>query len=120
MEETYMTIATVAELLNARILTGEVHSGLEVTSAFACDLMSDVLAYANGYKLLLSGLCNAQVIRTAEMLDMNCIIFVRGKCPDEQMIEMAASNDMVVLRTDYSMFTSSGILYQAGIKGGQM
>jgi len=115
-----MKIADAAQLLNAKVLTGESYIDADVTSAFACDLMSDVLAFANGYKMLLSGLCNAQVIRTAEMLDMSCIIFVRGKLPDDQMILMAEQNNMVLLQTDYTMFTSSGILYEAGIKGGQM
>jgi len=115
-----MKIADAAHLLNAKVLTGGAFIDTDVTSAFACDLMSDVLAFANGYKMLLSGLCNAQVIRTAEMLDMSCIIFVRGKMPDDQMISMAEDNNMVLLQTEYTMFTSSGILYEAGIKGGQM
>ena len=84
-----MTVRDVREVLGARVLAGEEHLDREVRSACGSDMMSDVLAFSKDHSVLLTGLCNPQVIRTAEMLDIVCIIFVRGKKPDESMLEMA-------------------------------
>ena len=77
-----------------------------------------VLAFVKEQAVLLTGLVNPQVIRTAEMMDMHCIIFVRGKRPDLKMIEMAEERDMVILCTELEMFTACGRLYQGGLRGG--
>ena len=110
-----MKISKIQELLNAKILCGEEYSGRHVYSAFGCDLMSDVLAYAKDQVVLLTGLVNAQVIRTALMMDMNCIIFVRSKKPDEDMIRLAMEHEIVVMSTDKTLYTSCGILYANGL-----
>lgn len=89
----------------------------EFTSAFASDMMSDVLAYGQGQSLLLTGLLNQQVIRTAEMLDMHCIIFVRGKTPAEEVLTLAREKGIAVISTQRGMFTASGLLYGAGLRG---
>ena len=108
-----MTVRDVREVLGARVLAGEEHLDREVRSACGSDMMSDVLAFSKDHSVLLTGLCNPQVIRTAEMLDIVCIIFVRGKKPDESMLEMARERDLVVLATGHRMFSSCGMLYQA-------
>ena len=84
-----MTVRDVREVLGARVLAGEEYMDREVRSACGSDMMSDVLAFSKDHSVLLTGLCNPQVIRTAEMLDIVCIVFVRGKKPDESMLEMA-------------------------------
>ena len=81
-------------------------------------MMSDVLAFSKDHSILLTGLCNPQVIRTAEMLDIVCIIFVRGKKPDATILEMAKERDLVVLETGHRMFSACGMLYKAGLNGG--
>ena len=86
-----MLIREIKTLLDAQILSGEQMLDQDVAEAFASDMMSDVLAFANPHCILLTGLCNPQVIRTAEMLDVSCIVFVRGKRPDEDIIQMAHS-----------------------------
>ena len=113
-----MTLKDVMELTGARVLAGEDRLGEEVKTAFGSDLMSDVLAYAKDCSILLTGLANAQAIRTADMLDIGCVLFVRGKMPDEQMLELAREKDMVILQTTNYMFTTCGILYKSGITGG--
>ena len=113
-----MTINEVKELLGAEVLCGSESLGKEIHSACGSDMMSDVLAYVKDQAVLLTGLVNAQVIRTAEMMDMHCIVFVRGKRPTLDMIEMAEDRDMVMLCTDLEMFTSCGKLYSAGLRGG--
>ena len=85
-----MTLQEVKTILDAKVLCEEQHLDNEVLSAFACDFMSDVLAYAHNQPLLLTGLVNPQVIRTAEMMDVPCIVFVRGKMPDETMMELSS------------------------------
>ena len=113
-----MTVKEISEYLEARVICGEEHLDNEVHSACGSDMMSDVLAYVKEQAVLLSGLMNQQVIRTAEMMDMQCIVFVRGKCPDEAMIELAKVKGIVLLCTDHAMFTSCGILYEKGLRGG--
>ncbi len=113
-----MTVRDAMNILGARVLVGEEHLDREVSSACGSDMMSDVLAFSKDHSILLTGLCNPQVIRTAEMLDIVCIIFVRGKKPDQTILDMAAERDLVVLETGHRMFSSCGLLYQAGLHGG--
>lgn len=112
-----MRICEIMELLSAKPLTEDCDESLEVSCACASDMMSDVLAYGQGQALLLTGLLNQQVIRTAEMLDMRCIVFVRGKVPADEVLSLAAEKGITALTTRHGMFTCGGLLYQAGIRG---
>jgi hypothetical protein len=78
-------------------------------------MMSDVLAFVKDQGVLLSGLINVQVIRTLLMMDMNCVVFVRGKVPPAGIVDFAAENGVVVLQTALPMFESCGRLYCAGL-----
>jgi len=113
-----MTIRTMQEILNADVLYGKDLLETNIGFVFSSDMMSDVLAYGESSSVLLTGLCNPQVVRTAEMLDIVCIIFVRGKMPDERMLSLARSKGIVILATSHFMFTSCGLLYQSGLRGG--
>ena len=115
-----MKICTIQELLEAEVLVGQERLGDHVYSACGSDMMSDVLAYVKDQAVLLTGLNNPQVVRTAEMMDMVCIVFVRGKQPQEQIVEMAAARGMAVLSTDLPMFAACGRLYEQGLRGGEM
>lgn len=112
-----MLINDIKKLLNANFLTGEEYSNREVNAAFGCDLMSDVLAFVDDKVVLLTGLINPQVIRTAEMLDLNAIVFVRGKIPPAEVIEIAKEMEIALLATKHTLYTSCGILYSNGLKG---
>lgn len=114
-----MTVKDVARLLDAQVLwADEPLLEAEVHTACGSDMMSDVLAYVKDRALLLTGLVNAQVIRTAEMLDVVCVVFVRGKQPDEQMLALARERGIGVLSTEHRMFTACGLLYSHGLEGG--
>lgn len=110
-----MKINKVKELLDAKVLCCEDKLNEDVFSACGSDMMSDVLAFVKNQSILLTGLVNTQTVRTALMMDMKCIVFVRGKKPDEAIIKLATENSMVVLTTDYRMYTACGILYTAGL-----
>ncbi len=112
-----MNLRDIQEILNAELLCGENRLDDCVTCAFGADLMSDALAYTNQDTLLLTGLCNLQVIRTAEMLDISHIIFVRGKRPADEMLQIAKDSGICVLATRLTMFDSCGLLYAAGMRG---
>ena len=103
-EVTEMTIREVAELLDAKWVCCEDEADTEIRYAFASDMMSDVLAFVQEDTLLLTGLVNSQSIRTAEMLDLPCVVFVRGKNPHKDAIERAAALGMPALSTQYSMY----------------
>ena len=113
-----MKIREISQLLDAKLYTGEEMLEREVHNGFGCDLMSDVLAYAENEAVLLTGLVNPQVIRTAEMMDIVCLVFVRGKEPTEAMIKLAEERSIVLMSTEKGMFTSCGLLYVAGLKCG--
>ena len=113
-----MTIREIKEILNADLIFGEELLDTEVLGACGSDLMSDVLAYSEGNSVLVTGLNNPQVVRTAEMLDIACIVFVRNKIPTDQVVELAKSKNIAVLATKHLMFSSCGLLYQGGLRGG--
>ena len=110
-----MKIKQIKDLLNATVLTGENVLENEVTSACCSDMMSDVLAYVKDQGVLITGLVNPQVVRTANMMDMVCIVFARNKAPTEEMIALAKEYDIAVMRTAKRAFEASGILYMAGL-----
>lgn len=112
-----MTIKDILETLDAEVITGADFLDREIRTACGSDLMSDVLAFVKEQAMLLTGLVNPQVIRTAEMMDMTCILFVRGKRPTLDMIDLANENDIVLLGTPYEMFTACGRLYSKGMRG---
>ena len=115
-----MKIKKIAELLNAEVLCGESHLDGEVHSACGCDMMSDVLAFVKEQAVLLTGLCNPQVVRTAEMMDMRCIVFVRGKMPPDEVVALADDSGIVVLATNERMYVACGVLYENGLSGGSV
>lgn len=113
-----MKIWEVKEALGAELLTPKANLEKDVHTACGSDMMSDVLAYVKDQAVLLTGLNNPQVIRTASMMDMVCIVFVRNKMPDEKTLQLAEQLDIVVMRTALPMFPSCGMLYEKGLRGG--
>lgn len=111
-----MKIRQIAELIDAKILCGEDFLDEEVLSACGSDMMSDVLAYVKDQAVLLTGLVNAQVVRTAMMMDMRCIVFVRNKRPTAEMVELARENHIAILTTAERMYDACGKLYAAGLQ----
>ena len=111
-----MKLKEVRDVLHAEVLCGEELLDTEVRSACGSDLMSDVLAYVKNQAMLLTGLVSPQVVRTAEMMDMSCVVFVRGKQPDENILALARDRDMVVLATKERMYNACGLLYINGLR----
>ena len=111
-----MKIKEAVDIVKAEVFTNY-HDNLDIKFGFASDLMSDVLAYACGEAMLITGLNNPQVIRTAEMLDINCVLFVRGKRPCKEVIDLANENSLTILATDYTMFKTCGLLLMNGMEG---
>ncbi|MBQ3079286.1 MAG: hypothetical protein IJC48_04700 [Clostridia bacterium] len=110
-----MKLKEIQALLDARGLTGEENPELEVISACASDMMSDVLAFPKEHMVLLTGLVNPQVMRTADMLDIRMVVFVRGKIPGEETLEMAKECGISVLSTTHTLYIASGILFTHGL-----
>ena len=110
-----MKISEIASLLDAEVLCCNDCISHEVHSACGSDMMSDVLAYVKDQAVLITGLVNPQVIRTAEMMDMRCIVFVRDKKPSEEMLELAKESGIVILATSKRMFEACGLLYTGGL-----
>ena len=112
-----MKIREIKDMLSAEVLCCEELLDTEVYSACGSDMMSDVLAYVKDQGVLLTGLINSQVIRTASMMDMVCIVFVRGKSPGLDMIHLAEDCGIVVMKSDHRAYEAAGILYSGGLTG---
>lgn len=111
-----MRVSDIVRLLDGKMLCGQDRGDYTIEVAFASDLMSDVLTLKNDHVLLITGLNNMQTIRTAEMSDINCIILARNKKASEDMIALARENDLILIECRYSVFKTSGLLFQAGVK----
>ena len=115
-----MKISQMQELLEAKVICCEDNIGRHVYSACGCDLMSEVLAFVKDPAVLLTGVGNPQVIRTAEMMDMICVVFVRSKTPTPEMIELAKESGIVLMVSDKRLYEACGILYQNGLVGNKV
>ena len=113
-----MTVANAISILDGQFFCGEGMGDMEVSSACGADLMSDVMAFVKDNVLLLTGLVNPQVIRTATLLDIHAVIFVRGKVPTRDMVDMANDAGIVLGGTKLPMFVSCGKIYEAGLREG--
>ncbi len=114
-----MILREVRDILGAEVLCGEELLDTEVLSACGSDFMSDVLAYVKNQAVLLTGLVNEQVIRTADMMDMRCIVMVRNKKPTEGMVKLAEDSGIVLLSTPCRMYEACGLLYASGLGIGE-
>ena len=110
-----MKIREIAALLGAEVLCCAERLDEQVHAACGSDMMSDVLAYAKDQPVLLTGLNNPQAVRTALMLDMRCVIFVRGKDPAEAVVDLARQSGIALLATPLTMYEAGGRLYAAGL-----
>ena len=111
-----MKLEKVVELLNAKVITGADKLKEEVKFGFASDLLSDVLTTNADRLMLVTGMSNLQAIRTAEMAEIQCVAFVRGKKMNQDMIELASENNLVTLESPFSMFRAVAILHENGLK----
>ncbi len=115
-----MKISEMQQLLEARVLCCKENLEHEIHSACGCDLMSDVLAFVKDQAVLLTGLVNPQVIRTAEMMDMICVVFVRSKVPTQEMIDLARESGIVLMVSDKRLYEACGLLYTNGLVGNKV
>ena len=111
-----MKLREISELLNATVRCGHDRLDEEHETAFASDLMSDVLTLGDYNPVILTGLCNMQTIRTCEMGNLDIIVLVRRKKATEEMIEEAEDEGMVVMESDFSMFKACGLLFREGMQ----
>ncbi len=111
-----MILRDLVTLIRAELLCGEdLLDSIDIECAYGADLMSDVLAFARPGSLLLTGLTNIQIVRTAQMLDLPSVVFIRGKKPQEAAVKLASQIKMPILVCQMSMFETCGILFQKGI-----
>lgn len=110
-----MTLEEVLRIIEGRPLWPEIDLSIEAEMACGADLMSDVLAFTHAGTLLMTGLTNPQVVRTAEMAGIVAIVFVRGKLPPAETIALAQEKDIPLLASKYTMYETCGRLYQAGL-----
>lgn len=112
-----MKLSEIVEALNAKVLTGEDQMEKEVSKCGASDLMSDILAGLSEGCILLTGLTTVQVIRTAMVAGVGAVVFVRGKKPPQEVIDLAKTQDLPLISSPYSMFVSCGRLHALNLTG---
>ncbi len=123
-----MKLKQIRQILDAKIAHDEAHGDVPALAAlmdielsetaYASDMMSDVLAFVTDQTILITGLVNEQVIRTAAMLDMQCVILVCGKQPSEDMLKLAQQNEIVILTTAFNLYEACGQLFSNGLREG--
>ncbi len=111
-----MNVNELIQLINGKLHNPSANLDREVKGGCGADLMSDVLASIQPEAVLLTGLCNPQVIRTAQMADVAAIILVRGKVPPKETVDLAEQEQIALISSPYGMFELCGRLYQAGLK----
>jgi predicted transcriptional regulator len=114
-EQAAMQLTNIIQIIEGRVLTSGAPLSAEVAGGCGADLMSDVLASVQPEAVLLTGLCNPQVVRTAQMADVAAVVFVRGKMPAQDVIDLANAEKIPLITTPYGMFELCGRLYKAGL-----
>lgn len=115
-----MKLTELINLLEGKLLTDTRADKKVIAGAMGADLMSDVLTSIQPEAVLLTGLCNPQVVRTAQIADITAIVFVRGKNPAPEAIKIANEENIPLITTQYGLFEACGILYQAGLASLEM
>jgi predicted transcriptional regulator len=110
-----MKLREALELIDGRVITSSIDLEQEVYTGCGADLMSDVLAFTHDGTLLLTGLTNPQVVRTAEMAGIRAIVFVRGKIPPSETVALAEQRGIPLIASKYTLFETSGRLFEAGL-----
>jgi predicted transcriptional regulator len=113
-----MKLEAVRSILNCQVITGDDRLDEDVGVGCGADLMSDVLAFIKPDALLLTGLTNVQAVRTAEIAEVRAVVYVRGKLPDKDAIDLAKEKGIVLLSTSLPMYESCGRLHAGGLPGG--
>ena len=115
-----MILSQIQKLLSAELICESGKHSVNIESAEASDLMSDVLAFSPPFSgrntMLITGLTNKQVIRTCEIAGVTAIVFVRGKRPTCETIALARQCGIPLLTTELTMFEACGILYSSGLR----
>lgn len=111
-----MTLNEIVSLLEAEVLVPGKDMDIEVPCAFASDMISDILMCTKEPTMLLTGLTNNQVIRLSDMIDVVAIVFVRGKHPLNDIIEMAQERNLPLIATPFTLYRCSGLLFNAGLR----
>jgi hypothetical protein len=111
-----MKLSEIISNVHGKVLNPEILIDHEIIGGCGADLMSDVLAVVKPEAVLLTGLCNLQVVRTAEMADVRAIVFLRGKQPTPEMIELATQKNIPLISSRRGMFDCCGRLYRAGLR----
>lgn len=111
-----MEISEVCKLLEAKIICDNKQNSVQVEKGYSSDLMSDVLTLDTDHLLLITGMCNLQTIRTAEMADVRFIVFVRNKKASVEMVDLAKEHGICLMESPFTMFKASGLLFTAGLK----
>ena len=110
-----MKLREALEAIDGKLISENADLDLQVQMGCGADLMSDVLSFTHEGTLLMSGLTNPQVVRTAEMSGIAAIVFVRGKVPPPETIRLAVEKGIPLLASKYTMFETCGRLFQAGL-----
>jgi len=110
-----MNLTQIIKIINGKLFTEGLDLNREIRGGCGADLMSDVLASVQPEAILLTGLCNPQVIRTAQMADVRAVIIVRGKTPSHEMITLAKSENIPLITSPFGMFEICGRLYANGL-----
>jgi predicted transcriptional regulator len=110
-----VTLHQIKDILEAKVIIDSTDMDMDIQSACSADMMSTVMYYHTANSLLITGLVQPSVVRTADMAGIKAIVFVLDKKPDENIIGIAREKKIPLMTTSYCMYTASGKLFQAGV-----
>lgn len=110
-----MKLSELIELIDGKILTSNKTDNREIAGAMGADLMSDVLSSIKPEAVLLTGLCNPQVVRTALIADIRAIVFIRDKNPAQEAVDLANEENIPLITTTHGLYDACGLLFKAGL-----
>lgn len=112
-----MYLHEIVSLLGAKVLTEDANDNLELNSAFSSDVMSDVIAYSHDKSILITAIIDATAIRTADLMGITCVIFIGTNNPDDELIDLANSHGLTIVKSPLSMYVTCGLLFSNGLQG---
>ncbi len=110
-----MILKELIEIVEGSLLAGDGDPHRLIAGGCGADLMSDVLASIEPGAVLLTGLCTAQVIRTAQIADVAAVVIVRGKRPGSEVIALAEHEHVPLISSPHGTFELCGRLHRAGL-----
>jgi hypothetical protein len=114
-----MNLQAIITHLNLNVLTTPKNFALvPVSSGYASDLLSCVMAGAKSESVWVTLQAHMNIVAVAALLDASAIIITEGAQPNPEVIEKAIEQEVTLLSTSMPTFEVVGKLWDMGVRQG--